>query len=55
MNDVNGHQHRAPLGIGLMLLAYFLFSFINVSAKWIVKLGLVIWVANWLKADTQIH
>ena len=40
MNDVNGHQDRALLGIGLMLFAYFLFSFIDASAKWLGTLGL---------------
>ena len=43
MNDVNGHQDRALLGIGLMLFAYFLFSFIDASAKWLGTLGLIIW------------
>ncbi|MBL54848.1 MAG: multidrug transporter [SAR116 cluster bacterium] len=37
---LNGHQDRALLGIGLMLGAYFLFSFIDASAKWLGQLGL---------------
>ena len=37
---LNGHQDRALLGIGLMLGAYLLFSFIDVSAKWLGLLGL---------------
>ena len=34
------HQDRALLGIGLMLGAYFLFSFIDASAKWLGLMGL---------------
>lgn len=31
---------NAPLGIGMMLAAYFLFSMIDTSAKWLASLGL---------------
>ena len=43
MNDVNSHQDRALLGIGLMLLACLSLSFIDASAKWLGTLGLIIW------------
>ena len=43
MNDVNSHQDRVLLGIGLMLLACLSLSFIDASAKWLGTLGLIIW------------
>ena len=41
MNNVNSHQDRALLGVGLMLLACL--PFIDASAKWLGMLGLIIW------------
>jgi len=43
MNDVNSHQDRALLGIGLMLLACLSLFLIDASAKWLGTLGLIIW------------
>ena len=43
MNNVNSHQDRALLGVGLMLLACLPLSFIDASAKWLGTLGLIIW------------
>ena len=43
MNDVNSHQARALLGVGLMLLAWPPLSLIDASAKWLGTLGLIIW------------